>query len=247
MPVWAGVFGLAGVQRGAHCSTRATTSRARPTPTIRSRSSKGWRGCPDIGRNNFSPRANTIDRVQVADTLTWASGAAHAEGRGSTFSSTGSRNGFPDILQRLVHVPQSRLVRARASRAGRASLYRQSFAGQARPGRRRHPDLREYSLFVQDDWKPRSDVTLSLGVRYDQMRPTGRACAIRTPHLSAAAIDTGRFPTDRNNFGPRLGIAWSPARRPVRPSRRLGTVLRANPDGHGLGRGREQRLEHRFP
>ena len=30
------------------------------------------------------------------------------------------------------------------------------------------------------------------------------------PQLAAADIDTGRFDADTNNFGPRLGLAWSP-------------------------------------
>jgi hypothetical protein len=45
-----------------------------------------------------------------------------------------------------------------------------------------------YGIFINDEWKVRSNVTLSYGVRYER----------------ETAID------DNNNWGPRLGIAWDP-------------------------------------
>jgi len=45
-------------------------------------------------------------------------------------------------------------------------------------------------LFVQDEWHPRNDLTLSAGLRWDR----------------DDAVD------DRDNFAPRLGFAWSPGR-----------------------------------
>ena len=44
-----------------------------------------------------------------------------------------------------------------------------------------------YSLFVQDDWRPTSALTVNLGLRYDHQQLTG----------------------DSNNLGPRLGFAWN--------------------------------------
>ena len=165
-----------------------------------------------IGRNNFSPRVNTLDRVQVADTLTWASGQ-HALKAGFDVQFDGIRNDFPAYFSGS-YTFRSLASFERGRPSGPGELYRQSFAGPGTTGSETQPDLREYSLFVQDDWKPRSDVTLSLGVRYDQMTTNGSGVRNPDTDLSAAAIDTGRFPTDRNNFGPRLGIAWSPAQRP---------------------------------
>lgn len=54
----------------------------------------------------------------------------------------------------------------------------------------------EFSGYFQDDWRLRSNFTLNLGVRYEY---TGAPFG----YFSNAA-------PDMNNFGPRLGFAWSP-------------------------------------
>ncbi len=64
-------------------------------------------------------------------------------------------------------------------------------------------DTRLYSLFVQDDWRLTSDLKLLYGLRYDlydwpEADPT-------SPFESSR-----EFKTDTNNFGPRVGFAWTP-------------------------------------
>ena len=86
-----------------------------------------------------------------------------------------------------------------------------------------------YSAFVQDEWKVRSNLSLNLGLRYELFGPlyerydrlanldfaaglTGVAAV--TPgkagpysgEFSRALVDP-----DRNNFGPRVGLAWKPS------------------------------------
>ena len=53
-----------------------------------------------------------------------------------------------------------------------------------------------YGFFVEDSWRVRRSLLLTLGVRYELFRKTG-------------------FPQDNNNFGPRLGFAWSPGAKTV--------------------------------
>jgi hypothetical protein len=69
-----------------------------------------------------------------------------------------------------------------------------------------NPVIRYNSLFAggfaQDTWKPRRDLTVTYGLRYDVYRPP-RA------NSSAPFSYSQAFRTDKNNVAPRLGIAWS--------------------------------------
>jgi hypothetical protein len=69
-----------------------------------------------------------------------------------------------------------------------------------------------FSTFVQDDWQIVPTVKILYGVRYDLYKyPAGIA--------DAPLVQTHEFNIDKNNFGPRVGVAWS-----VDPQ----TVLRAS-------------------
>jgi outer membrane receptor protein involved in Fe transport len=62
----------------------------------------------------------------------------------------------------------------------------------------------DYAVFLSDEWKPRPRLTLSLGVRYEyeQLPNTNRAL------VNSDIPGTASLPHDKNNFGPRLGLAW---------------------------------------
>ncbi|HET7696303.1 MAG TPA: hypothetical protein VFK57_11385, partial [Vicinamibacterales bacterium] len=161
-----------------------------------------------IGRNFFSPRETTIKRWQVADALTWARGV-HKVKTGFDFQ-------FDDILNRFPgFFSGSYTFRSLASFAGgRPSganeFYQQNFAGPNTTGAETTPDIQEYSFFVQDQWQATPNLTVNAGLRYDLMKT--QAPRVRNPdaQLAAAGIDTSRLDADTNNWGPRLGLAWSP-------------------------------------
>jgi hypothetical protein len=76
-----------------------------------------------------------------------------------------------------------------------------------------------YGLFVQDDWKARPNLTLSLGLRWEYFSPLRSANGSITNILLGqngslldARLKTGGalYNPDRNNFGPQFGFAWNP-------------------------------------
>jgi hypothetical protein len=85
-----------------------------------------------------------------------------------------------------------------------------------------------YDFFAQDDWRIRANLTLNLGLRYEYNGPyteTKNQIAnldVSPGFTSAVPVEPGQtgpvvgvFPAslirpDRNNFAPRLGLAWKP-------------------------------------
>jgi carboxypeptidase family protein/TonB-dependent receptor-like protein len=76
------------------------------------------------------------------------------------------------------------------------------------------------AAFFQDDWKLRPNFTLNLGLRYEYYPPlsdTKDALSNLTfgPNGlvdSSVGHVSHLIPPDHNNFGPRIGFAWSPSR-----------------------------------
>jgi hypothetical protein len=189
---------------------------AEPEATVR----EGGRTILVIGRNFFSPRETTINRVQVADTLTIVRGA-HAFKLGADLNVDRIENFFPGNFSGSYTFDS-----LGAFGRHEASRYVQAFAGTGTSGPLTNPDTTEISAFVQDEWKLRPDLTLTLGLRYDLQAFAQPQVRNPDPQLQAAGIDTSFLKTDGNNLGPRLGLAWNPDAR---------TVVRA---GYGLFYGR---------
>ncbi|HEX8136827.1 MAG TPA: TonB-dependent receptor [Pyrinomonadaceae bacterium] len=75
----------------------------------------------------------------------------------------------------------------------------------------------EISFFVQDDWKVNPDLTLNLGLRYDIFTPATERYDRQLNFVveqnalvrAGGGVPRGLRNTDKNNFGPRIGFAWS--------------------------------------
>ncbi len=88
-----------------------------------------------------------------------------------------------------------------------------------------------YSLYVQDDWRVRPNLTLNVGARYEYVSPpvdavdgmstlnasTGTLVNVGTNGVSRSGIRP-----DRNNLAPRFGFSWAPV---------AGTIVRG---GYGI-------------
>lgn len=74
-----------------------------------------------------------------------------------------------------------------------------------------------YILYAQDEWKIRSNITLSYGLRYEYYQPLRetRNKNVYFNMLTGGIVpkyDQAWYHSSRKNFGPRLGLSWSPGR-----------------------------------
>jgi len=69
----------------------------------------------------------------------------------------------------------------------------------------------EWAGFVQDNWRLRPGLTVSAGLRYEyELLPLPQQPNVAVDAAFGQTGATSVFPEDRNNFGPRVGIAWQP-------------------------------------
>jgi hypothetical protein len=72
-------------------------------------------------------------------------------------------------------------------------------------------DTQEWAGFAQDDWRVSQSLTVHAGLRYEyEFLPLPQQPNAGLDAVFGATGETSRFPEDRNNFGPRLGITWAP-------------------------------------
>jgi len=70
----------------------------------------------------------------------------------------------------------------------------------------------QWGAFGQDDWKIRHNLTLNLGVRWDyqSIYDVEKLQALSAPANIPGVITFDVPKTDKNNFAPRVGLAWAP-------------------------------------
>lgn len=178
---------------------------ALPEATVR----QGGRTILTVGRNFFSPRETTIKRYQIADIASLASGD-HLFKAGIDYLHDDILNFFPGNFSGSYTFNS-----IAAYNRGVPDSYVQAFAGPGTTGPTTKPNSRETAVFVQDDWRPRRNLSVTLGLRYDVQEFDQGQVRNPDPQLAAAGIDTRKIRTDRNNVAPRLGFSWTPNDRMV--------------------------------
>ncbi len=180
-------------------------------------------GIPQAGTN---PAALAQNTYALADTFSWVRGK-HAFKFGFEDRREQDNNNEPGAQR-----PQYQF-RGLLNLANDACCFYEQVevnpTGGALNGQRYFRDS-DYGVFVQDDWKVRSNLTLNLGLRWEYFTPlteahntisnyvfgsqgyiNGSVCGPIAP-LTACRNGGQLYQPDRNNVGPRLGFAWSPDR-----------------------------------
>ena len=91
----------------------------------------------------------------------------------------------------------------------RLHLSRRTLRAQERRVVTTHPDLNEYGLFIQDDWRVTPKFTLNLGLRYDLQDLADPAVNNPSAALAARGLNTTTPIRDGNNFAPRFGFSYA--------------------------------------
>jgi hypothetical protein len=166
-------------------------------------------GFASVGRQRFTPQARHNRRAQILDTLSYYVGD-HQLKTGFDFSNInnvnetlplhfGGRYIFAAALPgALLGLPFPTINAIQAVALGLPAAYVQGYGNAINSYR-----VSDLSLSVQDDWRLTSNLTLKLGLRYQNQYWPDTEYTVR-------GIDPYRFPTDNNNFAPRLSFAWDP-------------------------------------
>ncbi len=185
-------------------------------------------GSAFIGSNPFSPVDREEDRYQIRDNLTWVKGG-HTMKFGADFNWISGKAKFDLNFPALFNFGQQSCAPiVSATCAGPAFTPIQAY-GLGFPGAfiqgfgdpNSSLANKPIAFFAQDTWKATRRLTLNFGVRYDyEFTERYTAQPFTDPltgiTLSAADIEANEaalnvqqgFPRDKNNFAPRVGLAW---------------------------------------
>jgi hypothetical protein len=141
-------------------------------------------GVASFGTATFSPTKRDIDLLEIVDNISSSRGAHSIKG-GADFLYNRVDILFPGALQGVYT-----FTSLANFTNNNYSSFQQAFGAPSQF--QSNPNA---GFFVQDEWKPRSDLTINAGLRYD------------------AQFLPDPVNTDTNNFAPRVGLAFAPGDR----------------------------------
>ncbi len=162
----------------------------------------------------FNPRGGTQDLIEVQDTVTMLRGA-HAVQFGGNFSYEKFRSTNPTAPRGLI------IFLGLATGNPMADfLLGYNFSALADAGDSTQ-DIRQkgIELFVQDDWRVSDTLTLNVGLRYQYYTPPADALngqsyfdmnQLRIVTTASGDVHNGIYNMPKNDFAPRVGLAWTP-------------------------------------
>ncbi len=171
-------------------------------------------GFSPLGHEGNNPQNTVTNTFQILDTASYVRGG-HLLKFGSDIRVV-QQNGFRDVQSRglLTFSPFAFTGVALADLLLGLPLV----TGGARVDNAQHLRTQSYHFFINDSFRVRRDLTLSAGVRYEFNTPpvdaTDRANLYDSTTRSLKRVGTngmprGGYDSDKNNFAPRVGIAWT--------------------------------------
>ena len=160
-------------------------------------------GFLQLGRNNFSPRETTIKRAQFIDVVSLTHGK-HSLKFGADLNFDRVFNFFPGLFTGQFTFNSYALFASNTP-----ATFVQNFPGAGTTGGTTNPDLNEYGLFVQDDWRITPNLTLNLGLRYDLQDLADPTVKNPSAALAGVGLDTTTAVRDSNNIAPRFGFSYA--------------------------------------
>ena len=165
-----------------------------------------------FGQSSILPRQTREHRLHVIETLS-LTGGRHDWKFGGDAMFSWDYNYFPSLfggeylydnisVDPFTFVPEHgglQLTPLRGWAHDVPRYYLQNFGNPVS-----HPNSNDYSAFVQDTIRLTGRLAVSLGVRYD-MQTFNSKELVNNPLWPAA----GKMPADKNNFSPRVGVAYS--------------------------------------
>ena len=171
-------------------------------------------GFSPIGDEGNNPQRGITNTYQFMDNATWTAGR-HTLRFGFDYRAL-QQNAFRDVQSRGF-LNFSGLVLGNG--LAELLLGAPTITGVARLDNPQYLRSKSYNSFVQDAYRVRNGLTLTLGMRYEFTAPPAdlrdRANLYDPATRSLVRVGTngvprGGFEPDRNNFAPRVGVAWSP-------------------------------------
>ncbi len=171
-------------------------------------------GFSPLGDEFTSPQESTAETFQVLDHASWTRGAHLIEtGFDVRFV---RQNGYRDVQSRGFLNFSDRYVTGNA--LADLLLGLPLVTGGATLDNPQRLRSTSWSVFIQDSYKVTQELTLTAGLRYERMGPAvdqrDRAnlydpAAGRLVPAGSGGMPRGGYTADANNFGPRIGAAWT--------------------------------------
>lgn len=163
-----------------------------------------------FGQRTYLPSIVDENRIQVADSLTWLTDT-HEFKVGFDINWLDIENTFLRYgggayeFETIFDFPNS------------PSTYTQAWDRSGNNGTV-PVDTTDYAFFIQDNWQPTEKLTINYGIRYDYQdnpdfdfyNPDANILPWWSDDEADRYNPTKIVPDDTDNWGPRIGIAWTP-------------------------------------